>query len=106
MKKTKVQVPLVPLLGKQNILEMRVPQKLARLSGEAHKMSGMEGGENWRVNCVTGENRFQPQNIQAKEVFYNKSFENLLGAQIPFIHVYTRIPKSAKNITLKLTRSY
>ena len=55
-------------------------------------MSGMEGGENWRVNCVTGENRFQPQNIQAKEVFYNKSFENLLGAQIHFIHVYTCIP--------------
>ena len=59
MKKTKVQVPLVPLLGKQNILEMRVSQKLARLSGEVHKMSGMEGGENWRVNCVTGEGGFQ-----------------------------------------------
>ena len=69
-------------------------------------MSGMEGGENWRVNCLTGKGGFQQQNIQAKEVFYNKSFENLLGTQISFIHVYTRIPKSAKNITFKLTRSY
>ena len=85
---------------------MRVPQKLARLRGGAHKMSGMEGGENWRVNCVTGEGGFQQQNIQAKEVFYNKSFENLLGAEIPFIHVYTRIPKSAKKITLKLTNKH
>ena len=30
----------------------------------------------------------------------------MLGAQIPFIHVYTRIPKSAKNITLKLTNKH
>ena len=92
MKKTRVQVPLGPLLGKQNILEMRVSQKLARLRGEAHKMSGMEGGENWRVNCVTGEGRFQQQNIQAKEVFYNKSFENLLGAPdslYPCLHAYS-----------------
>ena len=71
--------------------------------GRPIKCQGWKRGGNWRVNCVTGENRFQPQNIQAKEVFYNKSFENLLGTQIPFIHVYTRIPKSAKNITFKLT---
>ena len=65
-------------------------------------MSGMEGGENWRVNCLTGKGGFQQQNIQAKEVFYNKSFENLLGAEIPFIHVYTRIPKSARTSRLSL----
>ena len=69
-------------------------------------MSGMGGGENWRVNFVTGEVEFQQQNIQAKEVFYNKSFENLLGAEIPFIRVYSRIPKSAKKITLKLTNKH
>ena len=66
--------------------------------------------ESWRVNCVTGGGGggvgFQQQNIQDKEVFYDKRFENLLGAQIPFIHVYTRIPKSAKNITLKLTNKH
>ena len=56
MKKTKVQVPLVPLMGKQNILEMRVPQKVARLSGEAHKMSGMEEGRELESKlCNWGE---------------------------------------------------
>ena len=30
-----------------NILEIRVSQNLAKLGGEAHKMSGMEGEENW-----------------------------------------------------------
>ena len=57
MKKTKVQVPLVPLLGEQNILETRVPQKLARLSGEAHKtLSGMEEGRELESKlCNWGE---------------------------------------------------
>ena len=56
MKKTKVLVSLVPLLGKQNILETRVPQKLARLSGKAHKMSGMdEGRELASKLCNWGE---------------------------------------------------
>ena len=30
-----------------NILEIRVSQNLAKLGGEAHKMSGMEREENW-----------------------------------------------------------
>ena len=47
MKETfKVQVSLVPLVGKQNILEMRVPQKLARLRGRLIKCQG------WRVERI------------------------------------------------------
>ena len=35
--------------GLTDLLEIRVSQNLAKLGGggEAHKMSGMEGGENW-----------------------------------------------------------
>ena len=40
--------------GAQFILEIRVSQHFARLGGEAHKMSGMEGGKRIGVNCVTG----------------------------------------------------
>ena len=72
-------------------------------------MSGMKDVrelESKLCNWGGGGVGFQQQNIQDKEVFYDKRFENLLGAQIPFVHVYTRIPKSAKNITLKLTNKH
>ena len=39
-------------------LEIRVSQNLAKLGGEAHKMSGMEG-ERIEVNCVAREGGFQ-----------------------------------------------
>ena len=35
-------------------LEIHVSQNLAKLRGEAHKMSGMEGGENWSKLCSLG----------------------------------------------------
>ena len=41
-------------------LEIRVSQKLEKLAGggggrgEAHKMSGMEGGDNWSKLCSLG----------------------------------------------------
>ena len=34
--------------------EIRVSQNLARLAGEAHKMPGMEGGDNWSKLCSLG----------------------------------------------------
>ena len=34
--------------------EIRVSQNPAKLGGEAHKMSGMEGGENWSKLCTLG----------------------------------------------------
>ena len=55
---------LVPILGKQNILEIRVSQKLACLEGEAQKMSGMEEGRelksklcNWGGRVSTTKHR-------------------------------------------------
>ena len=42
-----------------NTLEIRVSQKLAKLMGEAHRMSGMEGGKRIGVNCVAWEVGFQ-----------------------------------------------
>ena len=98
MKKIKVQVPLGPLVGKQNILEVRVWQKLARLRGEAHKMSGKEGGENWRVNsvnCVTGEGGSQQQNIEG-------------GPRFPlsmFTRVFLKVPRISRLSLLDLTNT-
>ena len=37
-----------------SLLEIRVSQNLAKLEGEAHKKSGMEGGGNWSKLCSWG----------------------------------------------------
>ena len=37
---------------------MRVSRNLAKFGGEAHKMSGMEGGENWSKLCSLGRASF------------------------------------------------
>ena len=43
-------------VSNQLLLEIRVSQNLAKLGvGRAHKMSGMEGGENWNKLCSLGE---------------------------------------------------
>ena len=76
--------------------------------GEAHKHDVWDGGGGRIGEKIVSLEwaGFNNKTYKLKRyLIYNKRFENLLGAQIPFIHVYTPILKSAKNITLKLTNN-
>ena len=59
------QPPCLPMQISQSkhpeMAEIRVSQNLVKLTGKAHKMSGIGGGgrERTGVNCVTGEDGFQ-----------------------------------------------
>ena len=78
----------MPLLS---LLEISVSQSLAKLAGEDHKKSGMEGGENWsklrcwgewvstlatilKVRCSLspfGWSKFQPCALSLKRIFWD-----------------------------------